>query len=92
MGNADHRVIIDSFAAAARRMRSAGFDGVELHAGHGHLLQQFLSPATNRRSDAWGGDLDGRMRLTREVLAALTTVAPGLPIGLRVSADEFLEG
>lgn len=90
MGRADLAVVVDSFAAAARRMRDAGFDGLEVHAGHGHLLQQFLSPATNQRTDAWGGDLDGRMRLTREVLAA--TAATGLPTGLRVSADEFLDG
>lgn len=90
MGRADLAVVVDSFAAAARRMREAGFDGLEVHAGHGHLLQQFLSPATNHRTDAWGGDLDGRMRLTRDVLAA--AAAAGLPIGLRVSADEFLDG
>ncbi len=92
MGRADIETVVASFGAAARRMRAAGFDGVEVHAGHGHLLQQFLSPATNQRTDRYGGDLDGRMRLTRELLAAVQRQAPGLPVGLRVSADEFLDG
>lgn len=92
MGGADLRVVVDSFGAAARRMRVAGFDGLEVHAGHGHLLQQFLSPATNKRTDGYGGGLDGRLRLTREVVAAVAAAAPGLPVGLRVSADEFLDG
>ena len=92
MGRRDIAVVVEAFAAAARRMREAGFDGLEVHAGHGHLLQQFLSPHTNTRDDAYGGSLDNRMRLTREVLAAVLAAAPDLPVGLRVSADEFLPG
>lgn len=91
MGRGDIRTLVESFAAAARRMGRAEFDGLEIHLGHGHLLQQFLSPATNHRTDAYGGDLEGRLRLTREVLAAVVEAVPGMPLGLRVSADEFLE-
>ncbi|MFY1682783.1 FAD-dependent oxidoreductase [Micromonospora sp. WMMD730] len=91
MGRHDIAVVVAAFAAAAGRMRRADFDGLELHAGHGHLLQQFLSPHTNRRTDAYGGSLDHRLRLTREVLTAVLA-ATDLPVGLRVSADEFLPG
>lgn len=92
MGQGDIAVVVDAFGAAARRMAAAGYDGVEVHLGHGHLLQQFLSPATNTRADGYGGDLNGRLRLIREVLESVTRQAPGLPVGLRVSADEFLPG
>ncbi|ROO88287.1 hypothetical protein EDD29_5950 [Actinocorallia herbida] len=92
MGPSDIAVIVTAFGAAARRMDAAGFDGAEVHLGHGHLLQQFLSPFSNTRADGYGGDLDGRMRLTREVLTEIRVKAPHLPIGLRVSADEFLPG
>ena len=92
MGRGDIATVVRSFGHAARRMHAAGFDGVEVHAGHGHLLQQFLSPATNRRTDEYGGDLEGRLRLAREVLREVHHGAPQLPVGLRVSADEFLDG
>ncbi len=92
MGRADLVAVTAAFADAAVRLRRAGFDGLEVHAGHGHLLQQFLSPVTNTRSDAYGGTLDGRLRLTREVLAAIETAVPGWPVGIRISASEFLPG
>ncbi|WP_326641709.1 FAD-dependent oxidoreductase [Streptosporangium sp. NBC_01755] len=92
MGHGDIATVVDAFGAAAHRMAQAGYDGVEVHLGHGHLLQQFLSPVTNTRTDGYGGDLDGRLRLTREVLASVTRQAPDLPVGLRISADEFLPG
>jgi NADPH2 dehydrogenase len=60
--------IIRCFLAAARRAREAGFDAVEVHAAHGYLASQFLSPFTNRRTDAWGGTLEGRARFLREIL------------------------
>jgi len=89
----DIGVVVDSFRSATRRMADAGLDGVEIHLGHGHLLQQFLSPATNRRDDAYGGDLEGRMRLAREVLAAVTSQLPdSMLLGIRLSAHEFLPG
>jgi len=60
--------VIEDFGEAAAYAAAAGFDAVELHLGHGYLLSQFISPATNRRRDRWGGDLDGRMRLPLAVL------------------------
>ncbi|RKN12466.1 FAD-dependent oxidoreductase [Streptomyces radicis] len=92
MGPSDIAVIVDAFGAAARRMAEAGFDGIEVHLGHGHLIQQFLSPFTNRRADRYGGTPENRLRLAREVLAAVTRGAPALPLGIRVSADEFVPG
>ncbi len=92
MGRTDIAVLIESFAAAARRMVAAAYDGIELHLGHGHLLQQFLSPVTNQRTDGYGGSFANRLRLSLEVLSAVGEAAPSLPVGLRVSADEFLEG
>ncbi len=62
---------IQDFAQAARLARRAGFDAVEIHLGHGYLLSQFLSPATNRRTDAWGGDLDRRLKLPLAVVRAV---------------------
>jgi 2,4-dienoyl-CoA reductase-like NADH-dependent reductase (Old Yellow Enzyme family)/thioredoxin reductase len=90
---AEIRTVVASSAGTARRMVDAGFDGLEVHVGHGHLLQQFLSPATNLRTDAYGGPLENRLRLAREVLEAVIAAAPGdVPVGIRISADEFLPG
>jgi 2,4-dienoyl-CoA reductase-like NADH-dependent reductase (Old Yellow Enzyme family) len=85
--------VVRGFGAAARRAAQAGVDAVEVHLGHGHLLQQFLSPVSNRRSDGYGGDLTGRLRITREALDAVRSEVSGdLPLMLRISGDEFLEG
>jgi dimethylglycine catabolism A len=93
MTRADIDAVVDAFRRAAGWMLEAGFDGVEVHLGHGHLLQQFLSPAVNRRTDAYGGSEDGRLRLSREVLTAVLEVADGrAPVGIRISADEMLPG
>lgn len=92
MGKADLLTVTATFASAAQRLRRAGFDGLEVHLGHGHLLQQFLSPATNTRDDAYGGTLDGRLRLIREVLTAIYAAVPRWPVGIRISASEFLPG
>ncbi|MEU5464208.1 FAD-dependent oxidoreductase [Streptomyces althioticus] len=92
MGPTDIAIVVQAFGAAARRMQQAGYDGVEIHLGHGHLIEQFLSPFSNTRTDAYGGSLDGRLRFTREVLAAVQEQAPDLPMGIRVSTDEFLPG
>lgn len=88
----DHeiRLLVDSFGAGARRAFAAGMDGLEVHLGHGHLLAQFLSPASNTRTDRWGGDRQGRMRFPREVLDRVLSVADGRPVGIRISAEEFL--
>jgi 2,4-dienoyl-CoA reductase-like NADH-dependent reductase (Old Yellow Enzyme family)/thioredoxin reductase len=85
--------IVAAFAAAARRSRDAGLDGIEIHAGHGFLISQFLSPLTNDRSDEYGGSLENRARLLREVLHAVRAeVATELAVGVRVSASERLPG
>lgn len=81
--------IVAGYAAAARRLHTAGLDGVEVVASHGYLPAQFLNPRVNRRSDGYNGDLDARLRFLREVLAAVReATADDFIIGLRISADE----
>lgn len=78
--------LIACYAAAARRCEQGGLDGVEIHAGHGYLLAQFLSPVMNRRADEYGGDLDARSLFLRRVLAAVRdAVSPGFAVGVRLS-------
>ncbi|HWI82621.1 NADH:flavin oxidoreductase/NADH oxidase [Ramlibacter sp.] len=85
--------VIDAFAAAARRARAIGFQAIELHMAHGYLLHQFLSPLANRRDDGYGGALEHRMRLPLEVFEAVAEAAgPGLPVGVRLSATDWVEG
>jgi 2,4-dienoyl-CoA reductase-like NADH-dependent reductase (Old Yellow Enzyme family) len=87
------RQVIAQFGEAARRALEAGFQAVELHAAHGYLLHQFLSPLTNHRSDAWGGSFENRTRLVREVVAAVRAVWPErLPLLIRLSATDWVEG
>jgi NADPH2 dehydrogenase len=84
---------VDEFASAARRAMAAGFDGVELHAAHGYLLHQFLSPLSNLRTDAYGATAEGRLRLTAEVLRAVReVVGSSSTVTLRVSASDYVEG
>jgi len=85
--------IIEAFSAAAQKVKEAGADGVEIHMAHGYLICSFLSPFTNKRSDRYGGDLQGRSRLAVEVLHSVRSrVGPDFPIICRLSADEYLEG
>ncbi|NIM29413.1 MAG: oxidoreductase [Gammaproteobacteria bacterium] len=85
--------LVDAFAAATRRARRIGFDAIELHAAHGYLLHQFLSPIANRRDDAYGGSLDNRMRFPLEVYDAVRAEWPqDRPLGVRISAVDYLEG
>ena len=87
------RQVIADFRAAAQRALVAGFKLVELHAAHGYLLHQFLSPLSNRREDAYGGSYENRTRLVREVVAAVREVWPEeLPLWLRISATDWAEG
>ena len=85
------RVVAD-FAAAARRAVAAGFQVLELHAAHGYLLHQFLSPLSNRRDDEYGGSLENRARLVLRVLDAVTEAAPGVPLIVRFSATDWADG
>ena len=87
------RHVIDSFVAAAHRAQAAGFEVVEIHAAHGYLLHQFLSPLSNQRSDAYGGSFENRTRLAREVVTAVRAVWPDrLPLLIRLSATDWVEG
>jgi len=87
------RQVIAQFAAGARRAREAGFQTVEIHAAHGYLLHQFLSPLSNLRKDAYGGSFENRTRLVREVVAAVRTEWPErLPLLIRLSATDWVEG
>ena len=84
--------IINAFADAARRAYEAGADGVQIHAAHGYLVHQFLSPLTNRRTDRWGGSLEKRMRFALSVIEAIRERVPKLPVMLRVAATDWIEG
>lgn len=85
------REIVGQFADAARRALEAGFQAVELHGAHGYLIHQFLSPASNRRTDEYGGSFEGRTRFALEVVDAVRAVWPGeLPLLFRVSATDWI--
>lgn len=85
--------VIDAFAASAQRALRAGARTIEIHAAHGYLIHQFLSPITNRRNDSYGGGLANRMRFALEVFEAVRAVWPDdLPVGIRVSATDWVEG
>ncbi|MBC7356924.1 MAG: NADH:flavin oxidoreductase [Desulfacinum sp.] len=87
----DMETVRRAYADAARRIRDAGFDLVEIHGGTGYLLVQFLSARTNRRGDAYGGSLENRMRFPLEVVEAVgEAVGSGYPVGYRFLADECL--
>ena len=86
-----HRVI-DAFAAAAKRAQAAGFDGIQIHAAHGYLIHEFLSPVTNRRTDGWGGSLENRMRFGLAVIKAVREAVPDMALAVRVSATDWIEG
>lgn len=85
--------IPDQFAQAARLAQEAGFDAVEIHCGHGYLLSQFLSPAVNRRKDAWGGSLEGRAKLALAVIEAVReAVGPSMPILAKLNTRDGVPG
>jgi 2,4-dienoyl-CoA reductase-like NADH-dependent reductase (Old Yellow Enzyme family) len=84
--------LVGDFARAAERAVRAGFDAIELHAAHGYLLHQFLSPVSNRRTDSYGGSFENRVRLLLEVCDAVRAVVPdGMPLLVRVSATDWFE-
>ncbi|MGC8777808.1 MAG: tRNA-dihydrouridine synthase, partial [Candidatus Caldatribacteriaceae bacterium] len=87
------RDLVDKFAQAALRAKLAGFDGVEIHAAHGYLINEFLSPYTNKRTDEYGGTLENRMRFLLEIVErSRTLLGEDFAIGVRLSVDEFVPG
>ncbi|MEX5745378.1 NADH:flavin oxidoreductase/NADH oxidase [Massilia sp. X63] len=85
--------IRQGFVDAARRAQALGLDGIELHAAHGYLLHQFLSPLSNARDDEYGGSLENRMRFPLEVLEAVRAAVPSeMAVGVRISATDWVEG
>jgi 2,4-dienoyl-CoA reductase-like NADH-dependent reductase (Old Yellow Enzyme family) len=91
MTTEDIAAVIDAFRTAAERARDAGFQVAEIHAAHGYLLHEFLSPVTNGRDDEYGGDFADRTRLLREITSAVREVWPdGDPLFVRISATDWL--
>jgi 2,4-dienoyl-CoA reductase-like NADH-dependent reductase (Old Yellow Enzyme family) len=85
--------IVRAFADAARRARECGFKVIEIHAAHGYLINEFLSPLCNQRTDEYGGTLENRARMLREVIAAIRKEWPErLPLFLRISASDWADG
>jgi 2,4-dienoyl-CoA reductase-like NADH-dependent reductase (Old Yellow Enzyme family) len=85
--------IVAAFASAARRACDAGFRVIEIHAAHGYLIHEFLSPLSNHREDAYGGSFDNRTRLFREIVAAIRSSWPkGAPLFVRISATDWVKG
>lgn len=86
------KALIQQFIDGGLRAKKAGCDGVELHAAHGYLLQQFLSPFTNKREDEYGGSFENRLRMITEIITGLREqCGPDFPIGVRLSVEEFLD-
>ncbi len=85
--------IVERFGRAAQALVGAGFDGVQIHGAHGYLINQFLSPRTNRRDDAWGGDADRRARFLLEVVRAVrAAVGSSVPVGVKLNSADFQRG
>jgi 2,4-dienoyl-CoA reductase-like NADH-dependent reductase (Old Yellow Enzyme family) len=93
MTPAEIQDIVEAFSQAARRAKEANFDGVQIHAAHGYLLSQFLSPAFNKRTDRYGGTVENRARFLLEVLQILrATLGPDFPILVKINSQDFLGG
>ncbi len=93
LGSDEIEAIIARFATTARIAEKAGFDGVQIHGAHGYLVNQFLSPYTNQRDDAWGGDPERRRRFLLEIVAAVrNAVSPGFSVGLKLNSADFQKG
>ena len=92
MSTADIEAVTEAFVDAAERADRAGFEVAEIHAAHGYLLHEFLSPVTNTRADAYGGDFEGRIRFPMEVIGAVRDVWPDdKPLFVRISATDWLD-
>jgi NADPH2 dehydrogenase len=93
MNEADMAQVREAFVTAAKRALRIGFDSIELHMAHGYLMHSFVSPISNKRNDAYGGSLEGRMKFPLEVLRAVRAVLPkDLPLGARISSTDWMEG
>ena len=85
--------IVNEFITAARRSKNAGFDLIEIHAAHGYLIHQFLSPLTNHRTDIYGGELENRARFLLDIVTGIRAeVGEGMPILVRFSATDYVDG
>jgi 2,4-dienoyl-CoA reductase-like NADH-dependent reductase (Old Yellow Enzyme family)/thioredoxin reductase len=93
LDRAEIHALVRAYADAARRAKAAGMDFVEIHAAHGYLITQFLSPFSNRRPDTYGGSVDNRRRFLSEIIDAVRAeVGAGYPVTVRISADEMVPG
>jgi 2,4-dienoyl-CoA reductase-like NADH-dependent reductase (Old Yellow Enzyme family) len=93
MSESDIEAVKHAFGDAARRAHRLGLDLIEIHAAHGYLLHQFLSPLSNAREDGYGGSLENRMRLTLEVFDTVRGAVPdSMAVGIRISASDWVEG
>jgi len=93
LGTEEVGILADAFAEAARRNKAAGLDFVELHGAHGYIINQFLSPYTNLRTDKYGGDFSGRMRFVLEVVDKVRSkVGRNYPVTIRLNGSDFIEG
>jgi 2,4-dienoyl-CoA reductase-like NADH-dependent reductase (Old Yellow Enzyme family) len=93
MGVGEIQEVVEAFRQAARRGKDAGFDGVQIHAAHGYLLSQSLSPSFNKRTDAYGGPVENRARLLMEVLHEVrSTVGPNFPVLVKMNCQDFVNG
>lgn len=87
------KATVTRYAVTARRAEEAGFDGVEIHAAHGYLLSQFLSPLVNKRTDAWGGSLENRARMLLDVVRAVrAAVSPSFAVAVKLNSADFQRG
>jgi 2,4-dienoyl-CoA reductase-like NADH-dependent reductase (Old Yellow Enzyme family) len=85
--------VVDAFSAATERARTAGFDVIEIHAAHGYLIHEFLSPLSNHRTDEYGGSFENRTRFLREIVEAVRTIWPEeSPLFVRISSTDWVEG
>lgn len=85
--------VVDRFSKAAKRSVLAGFDAIEIHAAHGYLVNEFLSPLTNKRNDAYGGDIERRSRFLKEIVESVKKeIPPTMPLLVRVSASDYYKG
>jgi 2,4-dienoyl-CoA reductase-like NADH-dependent reductase (Old Yellow Enzyme family) len=93
MTEEDIAKVIEQFTFAAQKSKEAGLTGIELHAAHGYLLSQFLSPLTNRRTDRWGGSLENRSRLLLNTIESIrAALGPKFPIGIKLNSSDFQKG